>query len=285
MKITKSISQKVLAANRTNARKSTGPRTGPGRARSSRNALKHGVFERELQLSAEDRPEFEDLRARVLRQLAPPTPLQEIAAEQVVACSWRCKRALRLESSVTASQNNSRKESEVHVAETGQSGRMERWYGSDYKSLGDGLRFLRSLRETVLDTGLLHIEKDGPLKEQLLKGFGPGFYDRLIVWKGLSVPEILAACHLAAMQENYDPQPSVHENPEIMSDPKLKWQMVAKLVEAEIEHLETILKTRKTDLRETPQTLAEFSPRYFADASRDLHRAVAWLLMLKERGL
>ncbi len=38
------ISQKQLLANRRNAQKSTGPRTALGKFRSSRNALKHGLY-------------------------------------------------------------------------------------------------------------------------------------------------------------------------------------------------------------------------------------------------
>jgi len=36
-------SEKKIAANRTNARKSSGPRTASGRGRVSRNALRHGL--------------------------------------------------------------------------------------------------------------------------------------------------------------------------------------------------------------------------------------------------
>jgi hypothetical protein len=36
-------SEKQIAANRRNGRKSKGPRTAPGKARASRNALRHGL--------------------------------------------------------------------------------------------------------------------------------------------------------------------------------------------------------------------------------------------------
>lgn len=45
-------SAKQIAANRANARRSTGPRTAAGKARSSRNAFKHG-FSLKLPLSSE----------------------------------------------------------------------------------------------------------------------------------------------------------------------------------------------------------------------------------------
>src|SRR5687767_8797500 len=42
------ISRKKLAANRRNARQSTGPRTDEGKAVSSRNAVTHAIFCRDL---------------------------------------------------------------------------------------------------------------------------------------------------------------------------------------------------------------------------------------------
>ena len=54
----KAISVRKLIANRRNAKKSTGPRTPQGKAYSSRNALKHGLFGRpqlEFALLGEDR--------------------------------------------------------------------------------------------------------------------------------------------------------------------------------------------------------------------------------------
>jgi hypothetical protein len=172
---------------------------------------------------------------------------------------------------------------------------MEQWYVADYRSLQQGLRFLKKLLADVADCGLLHLEQDGPLKESLIKGFGSNFYNRLIEWKGMSTTAILYAEHSAAMREKFGlispvadlppGDPDRPETPKVVPDPRLQWQMAVKLVEVEIEHLETLVRTRGQDFREAPQALAEFSPRYYADASRDLHRAVDWFLKLKGSGL
>ena len=50
MDITRPISERKLLANRANARRSTGPRTKAGKAASRRNALKHGILSRLVDL-------------------------------------------------------------------------------------------------------------------------------------------------------------------------------------------------------------------------------------------
>jgi hypothetical protein len=285
MKIDKTVTGKMLAANRANASKSTGPRTGAGKTHARMNAHKHGFFAKELQLSEEDRPEFEFLRDSLSQQFAPATPMQRIALDKIVCCAWRCKIALRIEALAVALQRSSKQEPKVDAARGGDTFRMEQWYAADYRSLQDGLRFLRALRADVADNGLLHLEQEGSLKESLIKGFGSNFYKRLIEWKGMSTTAILSAEHLARMQEKFNLPttnlPSIPETPKVIADPRLLWQMVVKLVDVEIEHLEILVRTRGQDFRETPLALAESSPRYYADASRDLHRAVDWFLKLK----
>jgi len=52
-----------MEANRDNAQKSTGPKTVQGKSYSSRNAMKHGLFSKELVITdgpqKEDREKFE----------------------------------------------------------------------------------------------------------------------------------------------------------------------------------------------------------------------------------
>ena len=72
----KTMSVKQLAANATNAQKSTGPKTPEGREISKRNAFKHGIFAKELlvpslhlkESSAELAALFEDERKLIVRR-------------------------------------------------------------------------------------------------------------------------------------------------------------------------------------------------------------------------
>ena len=90
-------SQKQIEANRSNAAGSTGPRTAEGKARSSANALKHGLFSSQTVLSSEDRQVFGEFRQRMLDDLRPHGGLECMLADRVVCEAWRLRRAVRIE--------------------------------------------------------------------------------------------------------------------------------------------------------------------------------------------
>jgi len=82
-----------VVANRSNAEKSTGPRTPEGKEKACQNAVKHGLFAREGVIRGEDEDEFEMHREMLLDQLNPVGALEEILAARIVDLSWRLKRA------------------------------------------------------------------------------------------------------------------------------------------------------------------------------------------------
>jgi hypothetical protein len=86
-----------IQANRSNAQKSTGPRTAEGKERASRNALKHGLLAREAVIQGEDPAEFELFREGMLEELAPAGTVETMLAQRVVSLSWRLRRAERLQ--------------------------------------------------------------------------------------------------------------------------------------------------------------------------------------------
>ncbi|MCU0914901.1 MAG: hypothetical protein MUC88_10095 [Planctomycetes bacterium] len=83
------------AANRANAQRSTGPRTPEGKTKVSWNALKHGLLAREGVIRGEDAEEYLNHEGRLLQQLLPDSPLEEILADRIVGLSWQLKRAAR----------------------------------------------------------------------------------------------------------------------------------------------------------------------------------------------
>jgi hypothetical protein len=93
-----------LEANRANAQKSTGPRTDEGKARSSRNALKHGLSSRDLVIRPEEREEFNDWLADYRAELDPQGPLEEALFNQIVYADWNLARVRRLEAELFTGQ-------------------------------------------------------------------------------------------------------------------------------------------------------------------------------------
>jgi len=98
---TTSISPAKLAANRRNARKSTGPKTPQGRAISKMNALKHGILSKAAVVRGrclkEDDREFAALHQRLCADLKPVGLLEEMLVDQIVTAHWRLRRALKAE--------------------------------------------------------------------------------------------------------------------------------------------------------------------------------------------
>ena len=84
-------------ANRSNAQKSTGPRTAAGKAIVAQNAIKHGLLAQRVVVKGEDPGEFALYRERMLEDLEPMGSVEEILAERVVNLAWRLRRAERLE--------------------------------------------------------------------------------------------------------------------------------------------------------------------------------------------
>ena len=86
-----------IAANRSNAARSTGPRTPEGKARSSANALRHGLAGRFRVLDTESQADFDQLLALHLDEFNPATPYELFLVEQIVQSQWLVARAQRLE--------------------------------------------------------------------------------------------------------------------------------------------------------------------------------------------
>lgn len=97
----KTMTPAAIAANRRNALKSTGPRTPEGKARASRNNLRHGLHSRELVIPsgplAESRAQFEALRAAFHADLRPATAYEAELVDRMACCHWLARRVQRFE--------------------------------------------------------------------------------------------------------------------------------------------------------------------------------------------
>jgi hypothetical protein len=88
------ISARALASRINGARS----RTAAGKARSARNALKHGLCARKLVVvPEEDAAAFAAFAAALVAELAPVGALQTVLAQRAVSAAWRLMRADRIE--------------------------------------------------------------------------------------------------------------------------------------------------------------------------------------------
>ena len=131
-----------IAANRANALRSTGPRTGAGKASAARNARKHGLFAKEVLAMGEDAAGFAELSQRLRQALAPEGGLEDALCARIIGCLWRLRRLVRLESSMVGNEDG------LHPASL-----LERGWLCDEE--GDWLQ-LFSQYETRLDR-MLHL--------------------------------------------------------------------------------------------------------------------------------
>ena len=81
-----------IAANRRNARKSTGPRTEDGKKVSRLNALDHGCRANMLVLPSEDSAELENKSRAWKLSLRPRNPVEEFLVEKLVGLAWQSDR-------------------------------------------------------------------------------------------------------------------------------------------------------------------------------------------------
>ena len=89
-------------SNARNAAESTGPKTAAGKARSAKNALRHGLRSELPVLPGERSEDWQAHHDGIVGSLAPAGRLETALAERVALCSWRLCRVASYETSVTA---------------------------------------------------------------------------------------------------------------------------------------------------------------------------------------
>jgi hypothetical protein len=92
--------KKQIEANRRNAKKSTGPKTPEGKAKSAQNALKHGLLASCPVLPEEDPMAYELLRANLHKELCPEGQLETLLVNRIAATQWRLARVPGLEAAL-----------------------------------------------------------------------------------------------------------------------------------------------------------------------------------------
>ena len=89
--------RRQLEANRANAKRSTGPRSADGKAKSSKNSLAHGLTAQDIVIADEDPEEFERLRAGLQADFEPTSTIELELVERLAGLLWRLRRIPVLE--------------------------------------------------------------------------------------------------------------------------------------------------------------------------------------------
>ncbi len=90
--------------NRANAKKSTGPKTVEGKAASSKNAFKHGLYSKSACIPGENPEDLDALRADLRAEHQPASPTEEILVDELAHHYWRINRYRYLETHMWAAQ-------------------------------------------------------------------------------------------------------------------------------------------------------------------------------------
>ena len=100
--------KKQVKSNRKNATKSTGPKTKEGKAITAQNAVRHGLYSKDLVLNScnlkEDEDEFEKLKNDLYDDYQPVGPLEESLVDKITNAIWRSRRVARAEVAIVNRQ-------------------------------------------------------------------------------------------------------------------------------------------------------------------------------------
>jgi hypothetical protein len=90
-------SERRIRSSREDGAKSRGPKTPEGKARSCRNAIKHGLLSDIIVLGTEAPERFLDLSTELEQEFRPSTPFQRLQVETIAAAAWRIRRCWAFE--------------------------------------------------------------------------------------------------------------------------------------------------------------------------------------------
>ena len=280
----KLMSEKQIAANRRNARRSTGPRTQAGKSVSRLNSAKHGLLARQVvacgRLHHESVDDFKKLSREYHESLLPVGPLEEMLVGQIVTVVWRTRRARTAEAGEIA----------MNVDANWWSSRQTPWErgnGSRWNPLSTCMRdFRKNSRSIALIIEALEelrdaVQKTGEVSEEKLKEFKPEY---------AKPPNDIVAQLLEFRTR-------VKSTPETIPGNHLRTQFVKELLEylekqiAEHENLMLALqeqenaedKTRRAAAMLPDEQVVEKFVRYENALQRQLYRAMNQLERLQRR--
>ena len=87
-----------IEANRANSKKSTGPKTPEGKARSAQNASEHGLCASQLVVKPGQEAEFDEMQAGLYEEILPVGGLEDELFKSLIHAAWNQRRCRQAES-------------------------------------------------------------------------------------------------------------------------------------------------------------------------------------------
>ena len=130
------------AASAANSLLSTGPRTDAGKARSSRNAVKHGLTSKQLVIAPGEEEEFAEFHDSLLTQLDPEGALEMGIFNMLVHAGWNLQRFRALEAQLMTNGIESLRDEPTAKAID----RLQRYASSNRRAYHAALKELRTVQ-------------------------------------------------------------------------------------------------------------------------------------------
>jgi len=141
-----------IRANRANAALSTGPKTPEGRSEVGFNALKHGIYARDVVLPGEDREGYDALLQQMTEDLQPVGRVEQGLIKRLADLWWRLERTASIEAGLlNPDWNGDRFKMDIPLVDiyriaidnTPTLDRLGRYEGRLERAMGRTLRLLR----------------------------------------------------------------------------------------------------------------------------------------------
>jgi hypothetical protein len=136
-------SDKQLRANRSNAKRSTGPRSQGGKARSRLNSRKHGLTAKTLVIDDEDPAQFDKLRVELMEEYDPQSALECELVERLSSLVWRLRPIPAFEAAIIDARR-------AEVADP------IKWRELEREGLTEEIMKLRALGDALIQDGAYH---------------------------------------------------------------------------------------------------------------------------------
>src|SRR5580698_7798967 len=172
-------SEAQFAANRENARRSTGPRTLPGKLASRMNAVKHGILSSAVVVRGlrirEHADEFKALRDQCWECLGPVGRMEEALVDKIVTAQWRMRRALIAETGEIVKSVDGGRQHRASREPLSQWIFMDPTHDASVAMTKSsaGLAYRKHILETVRE----NMKRDGELTEKTLEWVRQRFMD------------------------------------------------------------------------------------------------------------